>query len=53
MLSQVPLTKQDYIWAILSQSIQLPVNLVTEGTLETIRENVCPVLQYWRNINRD
>ena len=46
MLSQVPLTKQDHIWAILSQSIQLPVNPVIEGTLETIGENVCPMLQY-------
>ena len=50
-LSQVRLTKQDNTWAILSQSIQLPVNPVTAGTLETIGENVCPLLHFCRNIN--
>ena len=50
-LSQVRLTKQDHTWAILSQSIQLPVIPVTTGTLETIGENVCPLLHFCRNIN--
>ena len=35
-----------------SQSIQLPAKPMTEGTLETIRENVCPVLHFRRNINK-
>jgi hypothetical protein len=45
VLSQVPLTKQDHARAILSVH-PAPSQHMTEGTLETIGENVCPMLQY-------